>query len=140
MLESVFWKKLDKAAGKRWNSHRIENKINNNTPDVFVSIPSYNNIMISCMLELKCQEISAKGTINAKHYTQGQRDFALIHRNVWLLLQSSNAYYLFDYTVANIILRGQSLDWHKSIAIVFNQSIDNFITDCINVIINQKSY
>lgn len=111
MLEADLWKKLKKVMGNHWRAHRIENSIDDSTPDVMFTIKTGNRRIMG-MIELKCQEPNKSDNLNAPHYTQGQRDFATLHET-YLLLHSGGNFMLFDWTRSNEILRGQSLDWHK---------------------------
>jgi hypothetical protein len=38
MLESLLWQKVRKGMGSRWRAQRIENRIDEGTPDVFLSV------------------------------------------------------------------------------------------------------
>ena len=123
MLEKDLWIKTRKGVGAKWRASRLEDKLSAGIPDVFFTLPS-DDIRIAGMIELKCQEQGARGGIFAAHYTQDQRDFALLHESVLLWLHSSGWYMLFPSDVADDILRGQSLDWHKEKALYSSQSPD----------------
>lgn len=68
---------------------------------------SSKGIRVAGMMELKCQDHGVRGGISAAHYTQDQRDFALLHESVLLWLHSSGWYMLFPSDIADDILRGR---------------------------------
>lgn len=121
MLESDLWKKLNRAIGPLWRACRVENKLDDGTPDVFFSIPTPNG-RVAGMMELKCQDPTKKSTITARHYTTGQRDFARMHRGtVFFMLHSGGVYMLFGSAEA---ADGQSLGWHTSNSIYSSTTLD----------------
>lgn len=123
MLETELWKKVRAGLGDKWRGHRIENRINAGTPDVFFTL-ILDGVRSAGMLELKCQEPGKRGGINAKHYTQEQRDFATLHDAVLLMLYSNGWYVLFDSVLCDEILRGQSFNWHIENSIYASLSPD----------------
>lgn len=123
MLESNLWQNLKKSMGDKWRTHRIENSVNASTPDILFTIMTKNRRSMG-MIELKCQTPNSSNGICASHYTQGQRDFAILHRSTYLFLHSKNTYFLFDWTCADEILRGQSFDWHKNKSLWHDSMID----------------
>ena len=118
MLESKFWKKLKTTVGNKWRCCRIENSIDSGTPDIVFSIQCKHNRIIG-MIELKCQDSNSTGGIKANHYTQTQRNFAILHESTFLFLHSDDVCYLFDWTNSNDILKGQSIEWHKNNSLFF---------------------
>jgi hypothetical protein len=123
MLETDLWTKLRKAMGAKWRGQRIEDSISSDIPDVFFTLRCSDR-RVAGMMELKCQEPNKKLGINAKHYTQGQRDFAILHDNaVFLFLYSGGWYMMFGSDQANLILRGQSLDWHREVSLWSSQTL-----------------
>lgn len=116
MLEEDLWKKVRKGIGAKWRPQRIEDSNCSDIPDVYFTIP-HGSHRTGGWIELKCQEPNRRGGINARHYTQGQRDFAALHQTVFLLLYSGGWFMLFDHAKSDEILRGQTMDWHLQTAI-----------------------
>ena len=122
MLEEDLWNKTRKGIGAMWRCNRLEDKLSSGVPDVFFTLPSDNKVRIAGMMELKCKDPGKRGGISAAHYTQDQRDFALLHESVLLFLYSGGWYMLFASSVAPDILKGQSVDWHRENALYSSKS------------------
>lgn len=111
MLEKDFWTIVRKGIGSLWRAQRVEDELASDVPDVVFSIPA-NNRRVMGMIEIKVQAPNKKGCVNARHYTQGQRDFAQMHGAVFMLVLVGDWVMLFDSNVSNEILRGQTIQWH----------------------------
>lgn len=122
MTEHDFWDYVRKGMADRWNSQRIEDKYTSSIPDVFYSIPVGKH-SVAGMVELKVQEPNKSGGVNARHYTQEQRDFARIHKGrTFCLVRIGPQTMLFSWKVADEILRGQQVEWHESVALYHSTS------------------
>lgn len=97
--------------GSRWRAHRIENKIDQGTPDLFFTVAG-----LSSMMELKVQEPNKNNCIKIPHFTQDQRDFIKLY-GTYLLLYSNGHYMLFGPTTGHLVGRGQSFEDHKAVAL-----------------------
>lgn len=117
MLESDLWKKLRTGMGSRWRAHRIENRIDEGTPDVFftIAVPG-TATRVAGMVELKVQEPRKGQKIVIPHFTQDQRDFIRLH-HTFLMLYSNGYYMLFGPTTGHLVGRGQSFEDHKAVAL-----------------------
>ena len=117
MLESDLWKKLRTGMGSRWRAHRIENRIDEGTPDVFftIAVPG-TATRVAGMVELKSFELPKSRKITLRHFTQDQRDFIKLHHTL-LLLYSNGHYMLFGPTTGHLVGRGQSFEDHKAVAL-----------------------
>jgi len=117
MLEKDLWVKVRKGVGPRWRAQRIENRIDEGTPDVFFSIqiPGIAT-RVAGMVELKSQEPRRGLRVVIPHFTQDQRDFIKLH-HTFLLLYCNNHYLLFGPTTGYLVGNGQSFDAHKEVAL-----------------------
>lgn len=117
MLEKDMWAKVRKNIGTRWRAHRIENRLDEGTPDVFFSIQAPGiATRIASMIELKSQEPRKNSTVKIPHYTQEQRDFVKLH-HTFLLLYCNGHYLLFGPTTAHLVGLGQSFEAHQAVAL-----------------------
>lgn len=117
MLESDLWKKVRIGMGNRWKAHRIENRIDEGTPDVFFTIPVHGiATRVAGMVELKSQEPRKNSGVVIPHFTQDQRDFIRLH-HTFLLLYCNKHYLLFGPTTGYLVGMGQSFDAHKECAL-----------------------
>jgi hypothetical protein len=118
MLEKELWNVVRGGMSNLWRAQRVEDSMSPDIPDVYFTIRNgLHSDRLGGWLELKCQEPRKRGGVNARHYTQGQRDFAQLHQTVFLLLYSSGWFMLFDHHTADDILRGQTLEWHRDQAL-----------------------
>ena len=113
MLEKDLWAKVRKGMGARWRSCRIENRLDEGTPDVFFTMQTPK---VSGMIELKSQDSRKNGNIVIPHFTQEQRDFIRLY-HTFLLLYCNKHYLLFGPTTGYLVGLGQSFDAHKEIAL-----------------------
>ena len=124
MLEGDMWIKVRKGIGNRWRAHRIENKIDEGTPDVFFSIQMPGMATrVAGMIELKTEKSRKGQKIVIPHFTQNQRDFIKLH-HTFLLLYCDFHYMLFGPTTGYLVGLGQSVQAHKDLAL--------YCSDCPN--------
>lgn len=111
------WVKVRKGIGSRWRAQRIENRIDEGTPDVFFSIQKPGiATRIASMLELKSEEPRKGQKIVIPHFTDDQRDFIRLH-HTFLLLYSDCHYMLFGPATGYLVGMGQSVSAHKEVAL-----------------------
>lgn len=117
MLESLLWQKVRKGVGSRWRAQRIENRIDEGTPDVFftIAVPGMAT-RVAGMVELKSYEPRKGQKVVIPHFTQDQRDFIRLH-HTFLLLYCNKHYLLFGPTTGYLVGNGQSFDAHKEVAL-----------------------